>query len=207
MDSASLTVRRANLDDLTALQALWEVSRFPALDLEKRLTEFQVALRPDGVLTGAMGLFCVGVHGWLHHEAYYSTHGAALARPALWTRMLALARSQGLARLWMSGSLADFWREKGFVAAEPAQLARLPAGFGSREANWQTLPLHDEALLNQSLQRQLEVFHEAEHARVEQLRRRAKLLKGIALLIAASLFLAALWLLTRVLHVASHRPH
>ena len=56
MDSSDLTVRRATLDDLPTLLGLWEVNRLPALELERRLTEFQVVSRPDGVVVGAIGL-------------------------------------------------------------------------------------------------------------------------------------------------------
>ena len=41
-------VRRATLDDLPALKPLWESMRFSVEDLEKRLTEFQVAENAQG---------------------------------------------------------------------------------------------------------------------------------------------------------------
>ena len=47
MDSSNSRVRRATLDDLTPLTALWQTMHFPAEEMGKRITEFQVAEGAD----------------------------------------------------------------------------------------------------------------------------------------------------------------
>ena len=56
MNSSNYRVRRATLDDITQLTALWQTMRFPVEELGKRITEFQVAENAEGKLLGAVGL-------------------------------------------------------------------------------------------------------------------------------------------------------
>ena len=55
MNFPAYTMRRATVDDLGGLKLLWERARFQVLDLEKRLTEFQLVVSNEGDLIGAIG--------------------------------------------------------------------------------------------------------------------------------------------------------
>ena len=63
-------VRRATLDDLPALKPLWESMRFSVEDLEKRLTEFQIAENAQGEVVGTIGFRMAGRQGCVHSESY-----------------------------------------------------------------------------------------------------------------------------------------
>src|SRR5580765_1265468 len=77
-------VRRATLDDLQPLVALWQVARLPALELEKHFTDFQVVARTDGPLIGAIGLHVQGQHGKLYSEAFFHPEQEEEFRPQIW---------------------------------------------------------------------------------------------------------------------------
>jgi len=53
---ARLHVRRATVDDLNALKALWESMRLSPEILEPKLTEFQVVENADHEVLGAIGI-------------------------------------------------------------------------------------------------------------------------------------------------------
>ena len=42
--ASAFTVRRATIEDQPGLAELWEAMKYPSRDLEKRLTEFQIAV-------------------------------------------------------------------------------------------------------------------------------------------------------------------
>ena len=100
MNPPSHQVRRATLDDLQALVALWQVAGLPALELEKHFTDFQVVARTDGPLIGAIGLHVQGHHGKLHSEAFFHPEQQDEFRPQIWERIQMVARNHGLTRLW-----------------------------------------------------------------------------------------------------------
>src|SRR5438046_7014520 len=54
MNASELTVRRATVDDLNGLKQLWERARLQVLDLERRLTEFQLLVSNESDLLGAI---------------------------------------------------------------------------------------------------------------------------------------------------------
>ena len=197
------TVHRATLDDLPTLMALWEVSRLPVLELEKRLTEFQVACRHDGVVAGAIGFRVAGRQALLHSEMAYSPAQMELSRPALRERVVTLARNHGLARVWMKGPVAEFWTAHGFIVATPETLAKLPAEFGGGLASesWWTLVWRDEAVLPDQVERQLEAFHAIEREGAERLRRQALLVKWLLAGIAAIFFGWAMLILLKAIRV------
>jgi len=86
MNQPVFHVRRATVDDLEALRALWETMHFPALELERRLTEFQVAVAEDGGLLGRWACKSTGGTGcctakrsatlrWRTHSASFYGRG------------------------------------------------------------------------------------------------------------------------------------
>ena len=191
------TVRRANLDDLPALKGLWEIARLPVIELEKHLTEVQVAARPDGVFLGAIALRVAGSQGWLHSEAFYSLEQSEAVRRLLWERVQVLARNHGLTRLW-TRERDPFWSGAGFRQATAEDLKRLPAAFGQPQAEWHTLPLQAETALTPALEKELELFHLAEQQDAQRLIRQAGILKWVVVLIAVGFLGAALALLVNI---------
>src|ERR1041385_1516673 len=159
-------VRRATLDDLATLKALWSSMRFPADDLEKRLTEFQVVEGADGQLVGAIGVLIARPHAWMHSEAYRDFSAADQARPQLFQRIQSLASNHGVFRLW-SLENAPFWTHHGFQRADADLLKKLPAIWTGAGSEWLTLQLKDEEAII-SIEKELELFKESERARTER---------------------------------------
>lgn len=205
MNEIQQTARRATLDDLPVLRGLWETARLPVFDLERRLTEFHVITRSDGVVNGAIGFRVAGWHGLLHSEAFYSEAGAAISRPLLWEHIQKLARGQGAARLWMVSPVADFWKDTGFRQASTVELPRLPVEFGPANRPWHTLPLRDDVVLEQVVEKEFARLREEGEARNASLRRQVTFWKIVGGLIALGFFAAAIWLLFAMVSSATGR--
>lgn len=200
---ATYTVRRATLDDLPVLKGLWDTARLPTLELERHLTEFQMIERPDGAVVGAAGLRIVGLHALVHSEAFHSAQQADELRRAFWERCQTLARSHGVARVWVKGRAARSWTAAGFRAATEVELKRLPPVFGLPSADWHTLQIRDEAAITAALNREYAELKAEGQAESERLRRHGQVFKWLATSIAIAFFLGAIWLLTLLLR---HRP-
>jgi N-acetylglutamate synthase-like GNAT family acetyltransferase len=182
------TARRATVDDLKALVALWESAGFSAGDLEKHFTDFQVAIDHNGRLSGAIALKVVGHQGYVHSEAFVDFGLTDTLRPLLWQRMQNLAKNLGLFRLWTLES-APYWkRELGFAEADAATLEKLPQEFGPREEDWLTLQLKEEVAAPDHIEQQFQMFREASRAETDRMREQAKMLKILATIIAVVLF-------------------
>ncbi|MDB6112923.1 MAG: hypothetical protein JWR69_4673 [Pedosphaera sp.] len=183
MSQSDYQVRRATVDDLQGLQALWGAMHFPALDLEKRLTEFQVVATPDGQLLGALGLEILGRHGRLHSEAFNDFAIADALRQRLWDRMQSVATNHGLVRLWTQEN-APFWSHSGLLPADADNLKKLPPAWDTLPPGWLSIALRDEAAVEISLDKEFARFKEFEKARTEQALGRARTLKVIATVLA-----------------------
>ncbi len=205
MPSGHIHARRANLDDLQVLRGLWQLERLPYHELEKRLTEFHIAARADGVVTGAIGFVATGQQALVHSPAFASHAQAEEAWPVLWDHLLTLARSQSVIRIWMNGHLQDSWRETGFKPATGADLKKLPARFGAVRGEWHTLVLRDEAAVAEALEKEFETFHEVQQQEAERLRRQAIAWKLLAWIIALIFFIGAGWMLLLLLRAAPRR--
>ncbi|MGA2748487.1 MAG: hypothetical protein ABSG59_06905 [Verrucomicrobiota bacterium] len=194
-------IRRATTDDLPQLIVLWNAAQFPAPDLEKRFTEFQIAADSQGRLLAAIGLQIDAADGKVHSETFADFALSDDLRPLLWERLQTVAANHGLFRLWTEES-APFWRKAaGFSLAPADALSRLPALFGPAHERWLALRLKDESADPNLLDEQFRLFKETERARREKLLRRAQALKTIGTGIAALLFIFAmsmlLWLVRR----------
>jgi hypothetical protein len=198
MDSTQYIVRRANVDDLSALKLLWERAHLQVLDVEKRLTDFQLIASMEGDLVGAVALQVEGKQGRVHSEAFVRPEDGEGARPLLWERLQTLARNHGLVRLW-TRERAAFWLQAGFGEATPEWMKKLPATFGSGHERWLTISLRDESPATISVEQEFEIFQQAQRASTEQLMARARQLKvlvvGVVLLLVAAAVMAALWFL------------
>jgi N-acetylglutamate synthase-like GNAT family acetyltransferase len=185
--------RRATLEDLPELRGLWHGARLPEENLEKRFTEFQVATSPEGNIVGAVGLQIHKQNGFIHSEAYTDPNIGVQIRPLLWQRVFAVAKNNGLHRLWTLPT-ASFYREQGFVDTDPNLRAKVPEVFGNPGADWITLKLRDDSPAAISAEQEFEVFAMAQRQESERRISQAKAFRAIAygLLFLALLGVAAL---------------
>jgi len=185
MSSSNYRVRRATLDDIGQLTTLWRAMHFPAEDLAKRVTEFQVAEGADGKVVGAVGFQIAQKHGRVHSEGYNDFALADQVRPLLWERIHSVATNHGLLRLWTQEK-APFWNHCGLLKPDPDALERLPAlwrGVAAPASDWLTLKLKDELETVVSLDKEFALFMESEKQRTDKAFQQAKVLKLIAMLI------------------------
>src|SRR5688572_1936101 len=158
MSEPQYSLRRATVDDLPGLKVLWERARLQVLDLEKRLTDFQLVVSDAGDLIGAIGLHIEGKQGKVHSEAFAQPEQDAKFRDQVWERIQVVARNHGLVRLWKREG-GPFWQQQGGFAEASAELVkRLPASFGDAPGRWLMLQLREENLSVLSLEREFELF-------------------------------------------------
>jgi N-acetylglutamate synthase-like GNAT family acetyltransferase len=204
MNPSSYRVRRATLDDVEQLLALWTSMRFAADDLARRITEFQVAEAPDGTLAGAVGLQLLGRQARIHSEGFTDFALAEQLRPMLWERLNAVAINHGLLRLWTQEQ-APFWQHCGMVKPDAEALEKLPPPWQESTLPWMTIKLKEDINEVISADKEFAVFMEAEKQRTRRTLRRARALKFVATAIAVCLFFlviaGALLLLRRNPHL------
>ncbi len=197
MNPSGYQVRRATLDDLDALTALWNSMKFSAADLKNRLTEFQVAQGADGKVAGAVGFQILQRHGLIHSEAFEDFSVADQVRPLLWGRIQALAMNHGIVRLWTQEN-APFWTHSGLQPADSNAVQRMPESWNRSAPGWLTLRLKDEDVLL-SLDKEFALFKEAEKQNTAVTLNHARKMKTVATVIGATvaflLFAAAIYLL------------
>jgi N-acetylglutamate synthase-like GNAT family acetyltransferase len=189
VSSSKYRVRRATLDDIGQLTAMWESMQYPAQDLARRVTEFQVAEGPDGMVLGALGLQITERQGRVHSEAFSDFALADHLRPLLWDRVLAVATNHGLLRVWTQEA-APFWNHCGLLKADQEALEKLPAPWRELTSPWLTLKLKDDVETVVSLDKEFALFMQSEKQRTEQVFRRARALKTFATVIAFMLLIA-----------------
>lgn len=197
MNPEEFEVRRATLDDLDGLKALWEQARLPVLELERHLTEFQVVVTPEGQIIGALGLRVQGKHGALHSEAFVQPEAEENYRPRIWQRLTNIARNRGLARLWTLEQ-SPFWNQQGFASPTEEAWKKFPVELGNPRANWTTLSLRDESQDAIALEKEFELFQQSQRASTEQLMRSARTFKYIAWALLAIAVVAGIIFLAKV---------
>lgn len=199
MNSPGFRVRRATVEDLAALRSLWAAMRIPRGDLEKRLTEFQVAEAADGQVVGAVGFQIVQRHGLIHNEVFSDFSFADEIRSLFWTRLQSLAMNHGVARLW-TREQAPFWSRNGLQAADSETMERLPEMWDRLASGWLTLRLKDEEVMA-SLDKEFDMFVASEKARSAQALAQAQRLKMLATALVLVLCAALLaWGIYAYLH-------
>jgi N-acetylglutamate synthase-like GNAT family acetyltransferase len=186
MNASNFRVRRATLDDIGQLIALWKSMHLPADELAKRVTEFQVAESAEGKVVGAVGLQIAERQGRIHSESFTDFAVADQVRPQFWDRVHAVATNHGLLRLWTQEQ-APFWAHCGLVKPDEEALGKLPAHWRSHPANWLTLKLKDDIETLISVDKEFALFMESEKQRTARAFQHAKILKGIATIIAVAL--------------------
>ncbi|HQL78968.1 MAG TPA: hypothetical protein PLU91_12270 [Verrucomicrobiota bacterium] len=189
MSSSNYHVRRATLDDIGQLTALWQSMHYPAEGLAKRVTEFQVAEDTNGNLLGALGLQIAERQGLIHSEAFADFALADQLRPMLWDRVHAVATNHGLLRIWTQEN-APFWNHCGLLQADAEALEKLPALWRGPSAPWLTLKLKDDVETVMSADKEFALFMQSEKQRTEQVFRQARRLKTAMTLLALALLFA-----------------
>ena len=183
MNPPEFSVRRATVEDLGGLKLLWERAGLQVLDLEKRLTEFQLAVTPVGDLLGAVGLHIVGKDGQLHSEAFTQPEQSEPLRLLLWERVRNLGRNHGLVRMWTREE-APFWLQAGFAEAGSELLKKLPAALGDGHQHWRAMQLKEETVPTLSLEQEFELFQQASKVSTEEVMAQARKLRTVANVIA-----------------------
>lgn len=200
MSSALYRVRRATVDDLAQLRALWQALGLDGAELEKRLTEFQVAEDADGKVVGGVALQVAQGNGLIHSEVFADFAVADQVRPLLWERLQAVATNHGLRRVW-TREHAPFWSHCGPVAATEELLAKLPEAWRLKGTRWLMMQLREETTATLSVEREFELFMQSEKDRSQAAIEQAKMLKTIATVVALILAVvvigAALYFLKR----------
>lgn len=193
---SAYTARRATIEDLPGLHRIWNGPR----PEEKRIGDLQVALDSQGIIVGVLGLQIASGHGTVHSETIVSTLDPDPIRALLWERISTVARNNGLFRLWSTLN-TPFWSGVGFKEPTEDERKRLPAPLQVPNAAWTTLALRDEAAIAVSLDREFELFQQAQRAENEQILGQAKHFKAFAWAIligfAAFVVVAVLWGLSK----------
>lgn len=200
MDGPAPRVRRATVDDLGQLRPLWMAQLPEASGLERRVTEFQVVETPEGRILAAVALEMRQGHGLIHSEVFADFAEADRCRALLWERLEQVARNHGLYRLW-TREQAPFWARCGLRPAPEALVGQLPEEWRAWPARWLTLQLREPPPEGLSVEKEFELFMQAERERTQALLERARLLKQIAtvlaLILAVLILFAVLYLLRR----------
>jgi N-acetylglutamate synthase-like GNAT family acetyltransferase len=204
MASSEFQIRRATLEDISALSALWQSMNYPVEELSRRITEFQVAVTPEGQLIGGIGLQILERQGLFHSEAFVDFALADAARAQLWDRLHVVAANYGLVRLWTRES-APFWNHCGLGAPDSEALEKLPALWRVGSGTWLTLKLREDVDAIMLADQQFAAFMATEKQRTQQVVERARsvrtFLNLFLLILAGVLFMAAVWLVMKNPHL------
>ena len=177
MTSSRLHARRATVDDLPALKALWGAAQLPIETLEARLTEFQV-VEHDGQFAGALGLQFTGQHARLHSEDYADFAIADAARELFWERLQTLAANHGVFRVWTQET-SPFWTHWGFQPATAELLERLPEEWKLLPGRWLTLELKNAEVINAVMEKAMASHRAEEKSQTARLSARARRIKWL----------------------------
>jgi len=189
MSEPQYSLRRATVDDLPGLKLLWERGRLQVLDLEKRLTDFQLVVSDAGDLIGAIGLHIEGKQGHVHSEAFAQPEQDSKFREQIWERIQVVARNHGLVRLWTREG-APFWQQQaGFAEASPDLAGKLPASFGNTPGRWWMLQLREENLAAISIEREFELFQVSQKQETEKLMQLGRMMKLIMVIVLSVVLL------------------
>ncbi|MGV3774541.1 MAG: hypothetical protein ACO1QB_16700 [Verrucomicrobiales bacterium] len=189
---ANLELRRATLEDLPELRALWQANEIYLPELEKRFTEFQVAVE-NGKLIGAIGFLIVRQQGLLHNEAYANPLVIDVTRPILWERVTNVSKNNGLLRVWTQLD-APFYQSHGFAPADEALTKKMPEALAMSPIPnypWLVMKLREETPAS-SLDHEFLLFAQSSKDANERLMRQAGFFKAFAYALLALFCLGAI---------------
>lgn len=195
--STAHQVRRATIEDLPALVALWQPMGLPVSELERRLTEFQVVTAEAGKVVGTVGFQIAGKNGQIHSEAFADFSQADELRPLLWERLQMVAANHGIVRVW-TRETAPFWAHLGMTAPDADAIAKQPPAWREQPGHWLVLKLREDVEEALSADKEFELFRQAERAQTEATLGRARALNKLAT--ALALLLGAIVLLALILY-------
>jgi hypothetical protein len=178
--AASLHARRAIVDDLPQLVALWKLENLPSGELERRFTEFQVVADKTGQVLAAVGLEVLGSHGVMHGEAMARPEIADELREMLWGRVQIVARNHNIDRIWTRVSYS-FWRSIGFRVATPEELEMLPEPLPDRQRGWNILFLRDSSASSEAIEKQFAMLRALNAGDAQKLQNRVATFKKVAI--------------------------
>ena len=182
-----LRVRRATVDDLETLKAIWTSMRLPADELEKRLKEFQVVENANGNVLGAVGIQFSKQHALLYGEGFSDFAVADTARQLFWQRFEALAANHGIYRIWTQET-SPFWTRWGFQPANAEILSRLPDEWKAFEGEWFTLELKNEEAISAALENKFAGFMDVEKKQTARVAARAKTIQNVIIVTCLGVF-------------------
>ena len=191
MNPTEFRVRRATIEDLPDLTALWQSMNLPVNGLVRRLTEFQVATDAAGKIVGAVGLQLVGKQGLVHSEGFTDFGVTDIVRPMLWERLQMVAANHGIVRAWTK-EVAPFWKQTGLAEPDAETLTKLPAFASEEPGKWFTIKLREDIEEVLSLDKEFELFKQSTAQQSQTALNQAKLLKTIATISAIILAVAVL---------------
>jgi N-acetylglutamate synthase-like GNAT family acetyltransferase len=183
VDPSSFNARRANPEDLQALESLWQQAGLPWDQLGGFLQEFLVVTEGDETVVGAVGLLIEGDDALLHSEAIHPAVDADAVRAALWRRMQIVARNQGVKALWTQED-APYWQASGFDPAPADRVESSRASFMDRTATWRLFPLVDPNRIRDVLDEQFAILEASRLQSAETLQKRIRTIRLLAIVIA-----------------------
>lgn len=186
MNPSDFRVRRATIEDLPALTALWQSMNLPVNGLDRRLTEFQVATDTAGKLVGAVGFQLVGKQGLIHSEGFTDFGLTDIVRPMLWERVQTVATNHGTVRAWTK-EIAPFWKQIGLAEPDADALAKLPQFASEQPGKWLTIKLREDVEEILSLDKEFELFKQSAEQQSQVALNQAKTLKTFATIAAVIL--------------------
>jgi N-acetylglutamate synthase-like GNAT family acetyltransferase len=182
MNPPVLRVRRATVDDLETLKALWADMRLSPEELEPRLTEFQVVENTENQVLGALGILVFEQHAMLHSEGYSDFGVADSARHLFWERIQKLAANHGVFRIWTQ-ERSPFWKNYGFQPPTSEVLPRLPVHWQNEfEGGWLTLQLKDEQVINAAIEKLFTSLVATEKLEAERVSARVRSINAIIII-------------------------
>jgi N-acetylglutamate synthase-like GNAT family acetyltransferase len=193
--TSQFATRRATLDDVPQLLALWRLEQLPAEALEKRFLEFQVVCNDAGEVLATVGLQIAGVQGQLHSEAVAQPEHADHFRELLWKRLQVVVQNHALERLWTRLD-TPWWRERGFTRATGEELASAPQAFRDERSDWNVLKLR-AASANDMLEKQFAELRTLQQQEAAKMKERVQWAKRVALGVTVIVFLLVVaWAVT-----------
>lgn len=180
MTDKQFVTRRATVEDLPQLIALWRLERLPET-LEKRFTEFHLVADAEGRVLATIGIQLAGTQGLLHSESIGMAEMSDALRTLLWERLQVIIKSNSLERLWTQLD-SHYWRELAFQRPTPEQLKALPAKFAHGERPWSIKSLC-AADANAVLEREMAEIRALQQREVARAQQRVKTMKRVALVV------------------------
>jgi N-acetylglutamate synthase-like GNAT family acetyltransferase len=176
-----MQARRATVEDLPQLLALWQLERLDVADLEKHFTEFQVVVEGDEVL-GTVGLRLLGTEALLYGESVARPEIGDAVRDLLWQRLKTIARNHSVDRIWTMLN-PPFWKSLGFRPAANEEFASAPEFIVERGRAWQILVLRSPEAGADFIEKQFAMLRALHAGEAEKLQRKVSTVKKLAIVL------------------------